>query len=62
MPKSNRAYWTKKLKRNVVRFAEVRKELHGLGWKVLIVWECQTKKDEKLLKSLGTKLGAQSYK
>ena len=61
VPKSNRKYWVGKLERNVERFTEVRSELRRRGWKVLVVWECQTKKDENLLSVLGTKLGVQSY-
>ena len=57
MPKTNRRYWISKLKRNVEHFVEVRKELRRLGWKVVVVWECQTKKREALLRALGTKLG-----
>lgn len=61
MPGTNRSYWASKLKRNVERFAEVRKRLRRLGWKVVVVWECQTKNDKKLLMALGTKIGVQSY-
>lgn len=61
VPRTNRKYWVGKLERNVVRFAEVRKELRKQGWKVVVIWECQTKNDEKLVLALGTKLGVQSY-
>lgn len=57
MPKTNRRYWVSKLKRNVEHFIEVRKELRQLGWKVVVVWECQTKKSDVLLRALGTKIG-----
>jgi len=43
MPVSNCDYWIKKFKRNVERFKEVKKELKKQGWKVLVLWECQTK-------------------
>ena len=45
MPSSNCEYWTNKFKRNVQRFKEVSGELKKQGWKVLVIWECQTKKD-----------------
>lgn len=61
MPGTNRSYWASKLKRNVDHFSEVRIKLRKLGWKVVVVWECQTKNDKKLLLALGTKLGVQSY-
>lgn len=40
-PKSNRAYWRPKLRRNAERDARHRAELKALGWKVLVIWECQ---------------------
>lgn len=41
MPKSNLGYWGPKLERNVQRDAENVKRLKALGWRVLILWECQ---------------------
>jgi DNA mismatch endonuclease (patch repair protein) len=43
-PKSNEEYWTKKLLRNKKRDEENRLNLEELGWKVIIVWECELKK------------------
>lgn len=43
-PKSNEEYWTKKLLRNKKRDDESKSSLEELGWKVLIVWECELKK------------------
>ena len=40
-PKSNTNYWTKKLARNVERDASNKMELLALGWKVLVLWECE---------------------
>lgn len=44
-PKTNEKYWRKKINRNVERDEENIKELQRNGWKVLIVWECQLKKN-----------------
>lgn len=44
LPKSNEEYWTKKLLGNKERDVESRLILEGLGWKVIIVWECELKK------------------
>lgn len=44
-PKSNEAYWKPKLARNAVRDAEVLQALTELGWTVLVVWECEIRKD-----------------
>jgi DNA mismatch endonuclease (patch repair protein) len=41
-PKSNRAYWSKKLSGNTRRDLINRRLLLKAGWKVLTLWECQT--------------------
>lgn len=43
IPKSNTEFWTDKLTKNVTRDGVKIEQLHNLGWKVLIVWECQIK-------------------
>lgn len=40
-PATNRSYWLAKLARNVSRDRTNARLLRRLGWKVLIVWECQ---------------------
>lgn len=40
-PKSNRTYWSRKLKRNRVRDAEVNRLLRREGWQVIRIWEHQ---------------------
>jgi len=45
MPKSNRQYWVKKLKRNVQKQKEDIKKLKKMGWSPYIIWECQTKNE-----------------
>jgi len=47
-PTSNESYWGPKLARNVERDAEKESALKALGWRVLTVWECETKDLEKL--------------
>lgn len=44
-PKSNRAWWKKKLGRNVVRDQEKAAALRAAGWRVVTVWECRLRKD-----------------
>jgi len=48
-PATNTAFWNKKLDGNVERDKRFRRELRRLGWKTLIVWECETRKPERLL-------------
>ena len=42
-PKSNQEYWDRKIRRNVERDEEETKRLKELGWKVIVVWECELK-------------------
>ena len=42
-PKTNRAYWRHKLRRNQDRDAENLNDLGRLGWETLVIWECETK-------------------
>ena len=41
LPASNQTYWGPKLARNVARDATAKATLGQLGWRVLIVWECE---------------------
>ena len=52
MPQSNIDYWRKKFSGNVRRDRRVKQELRQLGWRVCVVWECQTKFPEKLIARL----------
>jgi DNA mismatch endonuclease (patch repair protein) len=40
-PKSNTNYWLPKLIRNKRRDEEAAAALRALGWRVLIIWECE---------------------
>jgi DNA mismatch endonuclease (patch repair protein) len=48
MPKSRIEFWQAKLDRNRARDLEVQAGLEALGWKVLVIWECQTSKLDKI--------------
>jgi DNA mismatch endonuclease (patch repair protein) len=56
-PRGNTEYWLPKLARNVARDARARSELEALGWRVLIVWECETRDPAKLAQVV-TAIGA----
>jgi len=47
-PTSRVEFWNAKLDKNVERDASVRQQLETLGWRVLVVWECQVKDEEYL--------------
>lgn len=42
-PRSNLDYWLPKLERNVSRDAEHQARLAELGWRALVIWECEIK-------------------
>lgn len=52
LPETNKDYWSKKLQRNAERDALQIRQLHELGWYVIILWECEisnrTKREERL--------------
>ena len=45
MPNSNRAYWEHKLQNNRERDRRNTDKLEAMGWKVIVVWECDLKSD-----------------
>jgi DNA mismatch endonuclease (patch repair protein) len=51
-PKSNTAYWAPKLSRTIARDRDNVASLTMQGWRVLIVWECETKNVEPLSKRI----------
>jgi DNA mismatch endonuclease, patch repair protein len=48
-PSTNPDYWLPKLARNVERDHQARMALVKAGWKVLVIWECQTRLPDGLL-------------
>jgi len=48
VPRSNEAYWAPKLGRNKRRDVLNRRRLRRLGWKVVVVWECQLKDERRI--------------
>jgi DNA mismatch endonuclease (patch repair protein) len=58
-PGNNRAFWEAKFERNVARDRRTQGELEALGYRVLVVWECETKaRSPALLERLRTALTA----
>lgn len=48
VPKSRQEYWLPKFKANVERDAKKEAQLCELGWRVLVIWECETRKPTEL--------------
>ena len=43
LPKTNRAFWTRKIVRNIRRDAVEQRLLAGMGWHCITIWECELK-------------------
>jgi DNA mismatch endonuclease, patch repair protein len=57
IPKTDIEYWQPKLEKNVLRDKDNLKKLEQLGWKTIVLWECEIKKDigkvqSKLIKEI----------
>jgi DNA mismatch endonuclease (patch repair protein) len=52
IPKTRTEFWNSKLRGNVKRDQIVIRALRQLGWRVLIVWECELEKADKLERKL----------
>ena len=47
-PKTRQEYWLPKFAANIERDLRKEAQLQALGWRVLLVWECETKQREEL--------------
>lgn len=52
-PKSRLEFWESKFSENVERDFRKRRDLTTLGWRVITIWECETRSAERLAE-LGT--------
>jgi len=56
IPKSRVGFWQRKFAGNQMRDRRVRQQLDELGWRVVIVWECEVNDQEKLKNRLNAAL------
>ena len=47
-PATRKDYWLPKFKRTVKRDKRNQAKLRRMGWRVVVLWECQTQDSEKL--------------
>lgn len=52
LPKSNREYWSKKQEKNQNRDKKNDQLLKGIGWKVIVIWECSINTKENFEKEI----------
>jgi DNA mismatch endonuclease (patch repair protein) len=57
VPKSRTDYWIAKFRRNVGRDRRIESQLQALGWKVVVVWECETSDVDALRRRLAQVFG-----
>lgn len=51
-PATNQEYWLPKFDRTIERDRQIQAKLRGLGWNVLVLWECELKDIKKLAERL----------
>ena len=56
-PKSRIAFWTEKFAANVVRDARQEAALRALGWRVLVVWQCESRDEAVVERRLAASIG-----
>jgi len=49
LPKTNTEFWKRKIAGNITRDKRQARRLRSLGWRVLNVWQCQTKDENRLV-------------
>lgn len=52
MPAANRDFWQAKLEGNAARDLRHRAALRKLGWRIAVIWECETRQPDKLARRL----------
>lgn len=57
LPKSNVGFWADKIEKNRARDVRNLADLRRLGWKTLVVWQCQTKDPQAVVARLRRFLG-----
>jgi DNA mismatch endonuclease, patch repair protein len=60
-PKTRAAFWAEKFDRNVERDRQAELRLVELGWRSLIVWECETRNQELLARKLQAFLNDEGF-
>jgi len=55
-PTHRRAWWLKKLEGNAARDKLHQRALRKLGWRSVVIWECETEKPDAMLRKLSRRL------
>jgi DNA mismatch endonuclease, patch repair protein len=57
LPVTHASFWASKIAKNVHRDAQAKRRLKAEGWRVIVLWECQTKRETTLLTKLRPLIG-----
>lgn len=60
VPASNKEYWKEKFRRNKRRDQAALDALKKMGWRPLVVWECEIRQPEKLKRRLEKYVGKEA--
>lgn len=52
MPKSRQDFWSKKITSNRERDAKVLEKIEAMGWRALVLWECELRDREGLKRAI----------
>ena len=56
-PKTRVRFWEDKFEGNVVRDRRNGDAMHELGWRVMVIWECETRDREAVAERISEYLG-----
>lgn len=56
VPKTNSDYWISKFARNKARDVRNQSDLQAMGWRIIVVWSCETRDTSSLARKLKRKL------
>ena len=47
-PKTRQEFWENKFKANVKRDLEIQEKIKNIGWKYVVIWECEARNIESI--------------
>lgn len=62
LPKSKLGYWSEKIESNQQRDSRTKRELTKLGWRVLVLWQCELNDVKGLSRKLRSFVGHRKFR
>lgn len=56
IPKTRREWWLKKIQSAIIRDSKNIQDIKNEGWNVSVIWECELKKDKRILSTLPNRI------